>query len=389
MLSITAQWCASRGVAESAAAPLSEWLRRWTGGHAAMVASIGLFLDTVVAELRVPSEERYLLALANVFVDGRLFDFLSSPSRRTAFTQATSHRTFNIAQTHILKALHIAVIARASSISGSGADVEAQDVLVDAGVLGYSNSSTLDFVSPMSATRQFVYATTCGARVGDVLADVVRVHNAVARAQLSADALDRLCAAPGAPLAPHLRELLSRCASEARAAVGPAQAERRAPLGVEGAQAALSALREAVRAAFGAGGAPREVAELLGEGEGEGPLLERVEVDGARAALFFASRELARERTLAECIGANENTKVVVRLGTSGCGAPPRDPEETAQETREALAYMHRKQEEERRLATQDAEPSADDTYLGSAWADPSGLKKQITGLSDIKWRPF
>eukprot|EP00727_Mastigamoeba_balamuthi_P003671 m51a1_g13300 hypothetical protein (135) ;mRNA; r:184-720 len=125
MLSIAAQWCASRGVAESAAAPLSEWLRRWTGGHAAMVASIGLFLDTVVAELRVPSEERYLLALANVFVDGRLFDFLSSPSRRTAFTQATSHRTFNIAQTHILFYRY----ATAST--------------------GCHNSSTLDFASPM------------------------------------------------------------------------------------------------------------------------------------------------------------------------------------------------------------------------------------------------
>jgi hypothetical protein len=106
--------------------------------------------------------------------------------------------------------------------------------------------------------------------------------------------------------------------------------------------------------------------------------------DDGGARCFWAGKELDPAKLLSDFTGRNEKTKIVVRLGRAGA-PPPLAPSkaEDAEATRKLLAEMHRRKEEAERLAADD-----DDGYLRSEWADSSGLKKQMTGLTSISWKP-
>lgn len=105
-------------------------------------------------------------------------------------------------------------------------------------------------------------------------------------------------------------------------------------------------------------------------------------IEESDATLWFAGKELLRGKALSFYVKGNENTKIIAKLTRSGSGAPVREPLVDPETQKQMLAWHHKKSEEAKKMQSVD-----EDDYLNSAWADPRGLKKQLHGSNDIKWR--
>lgn len=72
-----------------------------------------------------------------------------------------------------------------------------------------------------------------------------------------------------------------------------------------------------------------------------------------------------------------------MKLSQKGQGAPAREPIMTEDERKQLMLHAYRKQEELKKLQTDD-----DDSYMNSEWADSGILKRSCQGLKNISWRP-
>ncbi|KAI8914417.1 hypothetical protein EDD86DRAFT_186666 [Gorgonomyces haynaldii] len=106
--------------------------------------------------------------------------------------------------------------------------------------------------------------------------------------------------------------------------------------------------------------------------------------DPEDACLWWAGKELVRNKKLSDFIGKNEKTKLVVKIQRKGAGAPLREPTLSEQEQKNLMAYYYKKQEQQKKL-----EENEEDDYLNSPWADTKSLKKTFTGMSNVKFRPI
>ena len=100
-------------------------------------------------------------------------------------------------------------------------------------------------------------------------------------------------------------------------------------------------------------------------------------LDPATATLWFAGKEFLRDGIVRDRI-RHEKTKVTVKLQKKGSSAPARQPAVTEAERKAMMAHYFKKQEEMKKLATND-----EDDYLHSAWANSSSLKNSLHGASD------
>jgi len=100
------------------------------------------------------------------------------------------------------------------------------------------------------------------------------------------------------------------------------------------------------------------------------------------ATLWWAGKELVKGKLLSDYIGKNEKTKIVVRLQKAGSGPPVREPLIDEETHKKMLAFYYKKQEESKKL-----EVDKDDNYLNSKWADPKGLKNELHGVGNIKFK--
>ena len=105
-------------------------------------------------------------------------------------------------------------------------------------------------------------------------------------------------------------------------------------------------------------------------------------IEPAKAQLWFAGKQILPDRKLAHFIGLNEKCKVIVKLQKSGEGAPGREPVFSEAERKQMMMQAYRRQEELKSLEIDD-----DNSYLNAKWADNSGMKSQMHGISDIKFR--
>lgn len=106
-------------------------------------------------------------------------------------------------------------------------------------------------------------------------------------------------------------------------------------------------------------------------------------VDEKASALWWAKKELVRGKPLSSFIGANEKTKIVVKIAQRGKGAPLAEPPIDKETHSKMLAFYHKKQEEAKKL-----DEANDDEYLSSEWANPKMLKNQlVTGGKGISFR--
>jgi len=106
-------------------------------------------------------------------------------------------------------------------------------------------------------------------------------------------------------------------------------------------------------------------------------------LDGNATSIWWASKEMAPEKTLETYIGRNEKTKIIVKLQKSGAGAPQREPVMNEDQQKALMAHYHKKQEEMKKLENDEV-----DAYLNSKWSDPGHLKREFQGLNNIKWGP-
>lgn len=123
--------------------------------------------------------------------------------------------------------------------------------------------------------------------------------------------------------------------------------------------------------------------EFDAEEDLEGTQASKEVLDENASSIWWASKEMALDKTLETYIGRNEKTKIIVKLQKSGGSAPQREPVMKEDEQKALMAHYYKKQEEMKRLESDEA-----DAYLNSNWSDPTQLKKQFQGLNNIKWGP-
>ena len=63
-------------------------------------------------------------------------------------------------------------------------------------------------------------------------------------------------------------------------------------------------------------------------------------LDPEVASVWWASKELARDKLLSDFVGKNEKTKIVCKLQKKGAGAPQREPVVSKEEQQVALLFL-------------------------------------------------
>ena len=183
----------------------------------------------------------------------------------------------------------------------------------------------------------------------------------------------------------NMKQVLNKATAEAAAIVSKDQARAGVPLTERMVGEALSVLRGAVMIVYPMGLPAYDPVrmELENREELSGTQASLQVMDPSLAQLWFSGKEMLRGKTLADYLGKNEKTKVVVKLQKKGQGAPGREPLMTEQEQKRLVAAEYRRQEELKRL-----ERDMDDTHLSSPWADSGALKRQFHGLNNVSWGP-
>lgn len=105
-------------------------------------------------------------------------------------------------------------------------------------------------------------------------------------------------------------------------------------------------------------------------------------MDPDLAQMWWAGKELMREKKLSDHVGKNEKTKVIAKLQTRGRAPPPREPPVDAETQKAMMAWCYKQQQEQKKL-----EDDEDDSYTNSAWSDPKALKCHFQGTSCIRYR--
>ncbi|KAJ3184644.1 hypothetical protein HDU87_004047 [Geranomyces variabilis] len=105
-------------------------------------------------------------------------------------------------------------------------------------------------------------------------------------------------------------------------------------------------------------------------------------VDPASASLWWAGKEMQRDKKLADYVGKNDKTKIIAKLQKKGQGPPNREAPINEQAQKEMMAYYYRKQEEHKKLTEND-----EDDYVNSAWANTKSLKGSFTGIGNVSWK--
>lgn len=185
-----------------------------------------------------------------------------------------------------------------------------------------------------------------------------------------------------APL-PKIADVISRTISEAKTKVSKNLVQSDICLKHCDINDALDMLKGAVMIAYPMGLPQYEPVkqELDNEEDLSGTQAALEVLEGATAQLWWAGKELQRDKKLLDYVGKNEKTKIVVKLQKTGQGAPAREPILTEEEHKQLMLQQFRRQEELKKL-----EEADDDSYLNSAWADNKMLKKSFQGIRDIKW---
>ncbi|XP_043225865.1 cilia- and flagella-associated protein 298-like isoform X2 [Amphibalanus amphitrite] len=180
-------------------------------------------------------------------------------------------------------------------------------------------------------------------------------------------------------------QVLTKARDEAAAIVAKDQARAGVPLTERVVAEALSILRGATMIVYPMGLPPYDPVrmELENREDLSGTQASLQVMDPGLAQLWFSGKEMLRGKTLADYIGKNEKTKLVVKLQKKGQGAPGREPLMTEEEQKKLMAAEFRRQEELKRL-----ERDLDDTHLSSPWADSGVLKRQFHGLNNVSWGP-
>eukprot|EP00933_Yihiella_yeosuensis_P061769 TRINITY_DN64614_c0_g1_i1.p1 TRINITY_DN64614_c0_g1~~TRINITY_DN64614_c0_g1_i1.p1 ORF type:complete len:293 (-),score=71.05 TRINITY_DN64614_c0_g1_i1:139-1017(-) len=191
----------------------------------------------------------------------------------------------------------------------------------------------------------------------------------------------------GCPPPPEVADVLSRTAEEAEAAVSVNLVAQKRSLDRKACQTQIDNMRGAVMIAYPAFHRLPVYDPVRQE------LEDREELDGAselqcvlekdQTNLWWAGKELRLDQTLEQYVGKNEKTKIVAKLCPKSSGAPVREPRIDEQTHKAMMSHYYKKQEEQKKLAEDE-----DDSYLDSQWANPKSLKSALVGGGrPISWK--
>lgn len=100
-------------------------------------------------------------------------------------------------------------------------------------------------------------------------------------------------------------------------------------------------------------------------------------------SLWWAKKELSLNKLISHYIGKNEKTKIIVKLGGKGQGAPLAEPPVDQETQKKMMAYYYKKQEQMKKL-----DENVENEHMNSTWANPKFLKNQIiNGGQGIRWK--
>ncbi|XP_077150093.1 cilia- and flagella-associated protein 298 isoform X1 [Ranitomeya variabilis] len=182
----------------------------------------------------------------------------------------------------------------------------------------------------------------------------------------------------------NMKKVLQKTIEEAKALISKKQAEANICVTMDVVKDALDQLRGAVMIVYPMGLPPHDPIRMEFENNEDlsGTQAGQMVIEEDAAQLWWAGKELLREQKLADYVGKNEKTKIIVKIQKKGHGAPAREPVISEEEQKNMMMYYHRRQEELKKL-----EEDEDISYLNAEWADSSSLKRQFQGVKDIKWR--
>ncbi|XP_055064135.2 cilia- and flagella-associated protein 298 [Misgurnus anguillicaudatus] len=182
-----------------------------------------------------------------------------------------------------------------------------------------------------------------------------------------------------------MKDVLKKTMEEAKALISKKQIQANVCLTMDMVQEALDQLRGAVMIVYPMGLPPHDPIRMEFENQEDlaGTQASLQVIPDEEAQLWWASKELQKDKKLQDYIGKNEKTKIVVKIQKRGQGAPAREPLVGEDEQKKMMMHYYRRQEELKKL-----EEADDDTYLQSEWSDRQALKRQFQGLTNIKWGP-
>jgi len=192
----------------------------------------------------------------------------------------------------------------------------------------------------------------------------------------------------GCPPPPEVADVLSRTAEEAEAAVSKNLVVQKRTIDMNVCKMHLDNMMGAVMIAYPAFHRlpvydPTRM-ELENKEELDGYTENQEVLEYINTNLWWAGKELLRDQTLESYIGRNEKTKIIAKLAPKSSGAPVREPRLDESTHKAMLAHYYKKQEEEKKLRDDE-----DDSYLDANWANPKALKSQLIGTGKpISWKP-
>ncbi|KAM4795484.1 cilia- and flagella-associated protein 298-A [Rhinophrynus dorsalis] len=183
----------------------------------------------------------------------------------------------------------------------------------------------------------------------------------------------------------NMKKVLQKTMEEAKALISKKQAEANVCVTSEMVKDALDMLRGAVMIVYPMGLPPHDPIRMEFEGNEDlsGTQAGQMVIKEPDAQLWWAGKELQRNKKLSDYVGKNEKTKIIVKIQKRGQGAPAREPVISEEEQKKMMMYYYRRQEELKKL-----EEDEDNSYLNAEWADSNALKREFQGVKNIKWRP-
>ena len=180
---------------------------------------------------------------------------------------------------------------------------------------------------------------------------------------------------------PQLAETLDRVAKDAEEYADKSQVVKRVNLSMDLLKDKIANMRGAVMMAYPMGLPEWDTIKLCLDSveglDGTGVSNEILDVESTQ--LWVAGKEFVKGELVSDRLGNNEKTKVIAKLQRVGAGAPAREPAVSEEERKAMMAHYFKKQEDMKKLAEQE-----DNDYLGSSWADPKNMKRNLQGVGNI-----
>ncbi|XP_014242590.1 UPF0769 protein C21orf59 homolog isoform X3 [Cimex lectularius] len=144
------------------------------------------------------------------------------------------------------------------------------------------------------------------------------------------------------------QEILRKTIEEAKAVVSKKKVQANVCMTQKDVQEALDMLKGATMIVYPMGLPPHEPIrqELENTEDLSGTQASREVIDIALAQLWFSGKEILRGKELKDYVGANEKTKITVKLTAAGRGPPGREPVFSEEEKKKMMLDAYRRQEE-------------------------------------------